>query len=113
MKGHHVKTTSFISEGTELEGDLRVEGGLRVDGTLKGSLISGSVVTFGDKAHVHAHIEAQAVISSGHIEGDIVSAEQVQLTLPARVKGAIRTRELVLEKGVYFDGSCKIVEPED
>ena len=112
MKGQHVKTTSFIAEGTELEGELQVEGGLRIDGRLQGAIRSGSVVTLGDNAHVQARIEARAVISSGRIEGDIVSAEQVQLSLPGWVKGAIRTRELVLEKGVFFDGSCKIVEPE-
>jgi cytoskeletal protein CcmA (bactofilin family) len=36
----------------------------------------------------------------------------VQLSLPGSVKGSIRTRELVLEKGVFFDGSCTIVEPD-
>jgi cytoskeletal protein CcmA (bactofilin family) len=61
---------------------------------------------------VEADIHARAVISSGHVEGDIVSAEHVQLSLPGSVKGSIRTRELVLEKGVFFDGSCTIVEPD-
>ena len=27
------------------------------------------------------------------------------------INGSIETRELVLEKGVFFDGSCKITEP--
>jgi cytoskeletal protein CcmA (bactofilin family) len=106
------KTTSFLGEGTELEGRLEVRGGLRIDGKLKGSVLSGSVVTLGDTADVQADIHARAVISSGHIEGDIVSAEHVQLSLPGSVKGSIQTRELVLEKGVFFDGSCKITEPE-
>ena len=108
----HAKTTSFLSEGTELEGRLDVKGGLRIDGKMKGSIYSGSVVTLGDSAHVEADIHARAVISSGHVEGDIVSAEHTQLSLPGSVKGSIQTRELILEKGVFFDGSCKITEPE-
>jgi cytoskeletal protein CcmA (bactofilin family) len=108
----HAKTTSFLGEGTELDGKLEVRGGLRIDGKLKGSIHSGSVVTLGDTAHVEADIHARAVISSGSVEGDIVSAEHVQLSLPGSVKGSIRTRELVLEKGVFFEGSCTIVEPE-
>lgn len=108
----HAKTTSFLGEGTELEGRLEVKGGLRIDGKLKGSIHSGSVVTLGDTADVQADIHARAVISSGHVEGDIVSAEHVQLSLPGSVKGSIQTRELVLEKGVFFDGSCTITEPE-
>jgi len=108
----HAKTTSFLGEGTELEGRLDVRGGLRIDGKLKGSVHSGSVVTLGDAAQVEADIHARAVISSGKIVGDISSAEHVQLSLPGSVQGSIRTRELVLEKGVFFDGSCTITEPE-
>jgi cytoskeletal protein CcmA (bactofilin family) len=108
----HVKTTSFLGEGTELEGHLEVQGGLRLDGKLKGSIHSGSVVTLGDTARVEATIHARALISSGRIEGDIVSANHVQLSLPGSVQGSIQTRELILEKGVFFQGSCRIVEPE-
>jgi len=108
----HAKTTSFLGEGTELEGRLEVRGGLRIDGHLKGSILSGSVVTLGDSADVEADIHAEAVISSGRIVGDIEAAEHVQLSLPGSVTGAIKTRELTLEKGVFFDGSCTIVEPE-
>jgi cytoskeletal protein CcmA (bactofilin family) len=108
----HAKITSFLGEGTELEGRLEVKGGLRIDGKLKGSVHSGSMVTLGDAAIVEGDIHARAVMSSGRIEGDIVSAEHVQLNLPGSVKGSIQTRELVLERGVYFDGSCTITEPE-
>lgn len=106
------KTTSFVGAGTQLEGRLEVRGGLRIDGKLKGSVVSGSVITLGDTAEVEGDLRARAVISSGHIDGDIVSAEHVQLSLPGSVKGSIHTRELVLEKGVFFDGSCRIAEPE-
>ena len=108
----NAKTTSFLGAGTELEGRLEVRGGLRIDGRLKGHIQSGSVVTLGDTADVQANIHASAVVSSGRVVGDIIASEHVQLSLPGSVTGAIRTRELVLEKGVFFDGSCTIVEPE-
>jgi cytoskeletal protein CcmA (bactofilin family) len=107
-----VKTTSFLGEGTELEGSLSVKGGLRIDGSLKGTIRSESVVILGDTAQVSANISARAVISSGHVEGDITHATSVQVSLPGSVKGAIETKELILEKGVFFDGSCKIIAPE-
>lgn len=108
----NTKITSFVGAGTFLEGRLEVRGGLRIDGKVKGSVLSGSVITLGDSAQVEGDLRARAIISSGHIEGDILSAEHVQLSLPGSVKGAIQTRELVLEKGVFFDGSCQIAEPE-
>lgn len=108
----NAKTTSFLGENTSLEGHLTVQGGLRIDGELKGSLHSESVVILGDTARVQADIHARALISSGHVEGDIHSSEHVHFTLPGSVKGSIETQELLLEKGVFFDGSCKIIEPE-
>ena len=108
----HAKTTSFLGQGTELEGNLEVRGGLRIDGRLKGHIRSGSVVTLGETAVVEADIHAEAVISSGRVVGDIHAAEHVELSLPGAVTGSIRTREITLEKGVFFDGSCPTVEPE-
>lgn len=107
---HHYKTTSFLGEGTELEGHLEVSGGIRIDGKIKGDLRSGSVVFLGKTAEVKGNIYAEAVISSGRIVGDISKAQQVHITLPGSIKGQIETCELVLEKGVSFDGSCRIIE---
>ncbi len=107
-----IKTTSFLSEGTELNGKLTIKGGIRIDGKVKGEIQSGSVVMLGDSARIRADIHAEAVISSGQVEGNIFSAQHVQISNPGSIKGSIQTRELVLEKGVYFDGSCKITEPE-
>ena len=106
------KTTSFISEGTTMEGVLEVKGGIRIDGRFKGTIHSDSVVIMGDTAQVNADIVAAVVVSSGKVEGDILSETQVQVSLPGSVKGSIQTRELILEKGVYFEGSCQIIEPE-
>ncbi|MBI4081740.1 MAG: polymer-forming cytoskeletal protein [Candidatus Lambdaproteobacteria bacterium] len=111
LKSH--KTTSFIGEGSEFEGTLVVKGGVRIDGRLKGDLKSESVVYLGDAASIEGDVTAEAVISSGRIEGDIDAAQLVQVHLPGALKGAVRTREIVLEKGVYFDGSCKMTTSHD
>jgi len=108
----NIKTTSFLAEGTQLNGTLTIKGGIRIDGRLKGELNSESVVFLGPSAKINANIKAEAVISSGRIEGDVYSSHHVQISNPGSVKGAITTRELILEKGVAFDGSCKLIEPE-
>lgn len=107
----NAKTTSFLAKGTKLVGNLTVKGGIRIDGQLNGEIQSESAVFVGDTAQLNANITAPVVISSGKIVGDIFSAQQVQITNPGSIKGSIETRELVLEKGVFFDGSCKIIEP--
>lgn len=105
------KTTSFISEGTELEGTLEVSGGIRIDGRVKGHIRSESVVYVGEQAVIEADITAEGLISSGRITGDVRTAEQVMVSLPGAVTGNVETRELILEKGVTFNGTCKILDP--
>ena len=107
----NIKTTSFVAKGTELIGTLTIKGGIRIDGRVKGDIRSESVVYLGDTAKVDANIDAEAVISSGKIKGDISSARHVSISNPGSINGSIETEELVLEKGIFFHGSCKIIEP--
>ena len=107
---HHHKTTSFLAEGTELEGTLEVKGGIRIDGKVKGEIKSESVIYLGDQAVIEANITAEGVISSGKIVGDVKTGQQVMLSVPGHLQGAIETRELILEKGVYFDGTCTLLD---
>ena len=104
------KTTSFLAEGTELEGVLHVKGGIRIDGKLKGEIVSESVVYVGEQAEIEANISAEGVITSGKITGDITTGQQVMVSMPGSVKGAVVTRELILEKGVYFDGTVSLTD---
>ncbi|MEE8555531.1 MAG: polymer-forming cytoskeletal protein [bacterium] len=106
------KTTSFLGEGTELEGVLVVKGGIRIDGHVKGEIQSESVVYVGENAVIEADITAEGLISSGKVTGDVRAGQQVMVNLPGSIDGSVETRELILEKGVYFNGTCKILEPK-
>ncbi|MDH5752603.1 MAG: polymer-forming cytoskeletal protein [Deltaproteobacteria bacterium] len=109
---HKTKTTSFISESTTLEGTLKVKGGLRIDGRFTGRLESDSLIILGNTAQVNADIKTENLISSGQVVGDVISRNNVQISLPGSVKGAIQTRELIMENGVYFEGSCQIIKSQ-
>jgi len=108
----HVKTTSFLAEGTELEGVLTVKGGIRIDGTLKGDLTCDSVVFVGEHGHIEGEIHAEGLVSAGVVTGDVHTTAQVVLSLPGELTGQVETRQLVLEKGVHFDGTCKLLDDD-
>jgi cytoskeletal protein CcmA (bactofilin family) len=105
------KTTGFIGEHTEMVGDLVIEGGIRIDGRIKGDIQCKSVVYLGATASVEGNINAVALISSGRVVGDVVAPQHIQVNIPGSIKGDIRTSELILEKGVFFQGSCQMTEP--
>ena len=108
----NVKTTSFLGERTDLDGVLTVKHGIRIDGRLSGKIQSASVVYLGKSAHITADITAEALITSGKVEGDVKARENVHVSLPGSIRGGIETQELVVEKGVFFDGYCRIKEAE-
>jgi cytoskeletal protein CcmA (bactofilin family) len=104
----NAKTTSFLGEQTEVQGDLEVEGGIRIDGHVVGDVHCKSVVYLGETASVKGNITAEALISSGKVEGNVISRQHVQVSLPGSIKGDIETAELILEQGVFFDGMCRM-----
>ena len=108
----NVKTTSFLAKSTDLSGKLMVKHGIRIDGRISGSIESESVIYLGESAEVSADITTETLLSSGQVEGDIKASNHVQINLPGSLKGSVETRELIVEKGVFIEGACKIIEQE-
>ena len=70
--------------------------------------VIGSHVHIGEGAKVNAEIQAGTVIVNGQVEGNIKASVMVELHPPARVKGSIETPALSIDKGVIFEGTCKM-----
>ena len=62
----------------------------------------------GEGAQVSARIEAGTVIVHGDVQGDISTTELIELHAPARLRGNIETPNLVIDRGVLFEGSCRM-----
>ena len=65
-------------------------------------------LVIGEGAKVNAEIQAGTVIVNGQVEGNIKASVMVELHPPARVKGSIETPALSIDKGVIFEGTCKM-----
>ena len=65
-------------------------------------------MVIGDGAKVTGEINAGTIIVNGTVEGDIRATEAVELHQPGRVKGTIETPSLSMDKGVIFEGGCKM-----
>ena len=62
----------------------------------------------GDGARVNAEIAAGTVVVHGAVEGNIKATQSIELHQPARVKGNLETPSLSMDRGVIFEGSCKM-----
>jgi len=102
------QTETFLDEGCALSGELRFAENVRIDGKVEGEMWAQKDVLVGERAEIHASIEAQSIEVHGTVLGDIRVAEQTTLHKSARVEGEIQTSGIVIEPGARFKGRIVI-----
>lgn len=103
------QVTGVLEEGTVFEGKLCFEGTVRIGGEFRGEIFSHDVLIVGETAKVLANIEAGTVIINGEVIGNINAKHRVEIHRPAVFRGNITTPSLLVDEGVIFEGSSKMV----
>ncbi len=99
---------SLLGPGVECDGSARVEGTLRLDGSFEGRLEVGESLVIGHTGRFVGKAIGRTVVIAGSFEGEVMGTEQVELQKGARLHGDVLTRSLVIEPGVFFEGSCRM-----
>lgn len=101
--------TALLGRGTRFEGKLYFEGRVRVDGLFKGEIKSDDTLIIGDGAEVHAEIDvATVIVRGGIVHGNIRASQAIEIHAPGKVIGNIHSPSLFIERGVEFQGSCRM-----
>src|SRR5215472_16043697 len=105
--------TALLGRGTQFEGKLHFEGRVRVDGVFKGEIKSDDTLIIGDGAEVHAEIDVSTVIvRGGSVHGNVRAKTSLEIHAPAKLVGNIHSPSLFIDRGVEFQGSCRM-DPVD
>jgi len=99
---------TLLGKGSEFDGKLTFEGTVRIDGKLTGEIFSDDTLVVGEGAQVNAEIQVGVIIVEGNVTGNIRAKRSVELHAPAKVRGNIETPSLFIDKGVVFEGNCKM-----
>ncbi len=99
---------ALLGRGSEFEGKLTFEGTVRIDGKFNGTIVTNDVLVVGEGAKITAEVTCGTLIVHGEINGNAKAKNAIELHHPARVKGNIEAPSLVIEKGVIFEGQCKM-----
>lgn len=102
---------SVISEECQFQGTLDLQGSLRVDGRLEGNVDNAKYVTVSKNGIVKGDITAQGIVVIGSVTGSIV-ADSVELLSTAKIKGNIRTKNILVEGGARVNASITVVNEE-
>ena len=62
----------------------------------------------GEGAEVRGQIQVGSLIIVGDYNGDAKASKSIEIKAPAKVRGTLTTASIVIERGVFFDGQCKM-----
>ncbi|UCF04530.1 MAG: polymer-forming cytoskeletal protein [bacterium] len=103
------KMNSIIGKGCKVNGTVEVaEGTLRIDGEFEGNVNCPDTLVIGKDGKVKADIKVKNAVIGGTLVGNIDAKEKIELQAGSHVEGDIKTRRLVIDEGVFFEGSCKM-----
>jgi len=99
---------TLVPAGFRFEGVVAFDGAARIEGELSGRVEGRGRLEIGVGGRVEGGVQADEVISSGVVEGDVEAAVRAELREGACLNGAIRTPALVMHEGAVLNGPCRI-----
>lgn len=103
------KMNSIIGSGCKIKGTIDVKDGtLRIDGEFEGTVNCPGTLVVGKDGKVTADISVTSAVIGGRVHGNIDAKEKIELQAGSRLEGDIKTTRLVIDEGVFFEGSCKM-----
>jgi cytoskeletal protein CcmA (bactofilin family) len=97
--------TALLDQGASFEGKLTFEGTVRIGGHFKGEIFTNDTLVVQAGAKVEAQIEADIVIISGAVRGNVFARRKVVMHPPATFTGTVTTPSLRIDEGVVFEGA--------
>ena len=113
--GHRpTEINALLGRGTHFEGKLFFEGRVRIDGSFSGQIRGEDVLVIGEGALVKGEVlVGSCIVTGGEVEANIRARDAIELYAPSRVTGALHAPAIFIDRGVKFEGSCKMAPLDD
>ena len=108
---HDVHT--ILGPESTFEGKLMFDGTVRIDGSFVGEVRTAGSLVIGQGARVKANLYVGHLVVHGEVTGDVEARHAIELHAPARLRGNLRTPQLMVARGVLFEGASKMMELSD
>jgi len=102
------RINSILGKGCKFKGTVEVEGTLRIDAEFEGVVNCPDTLVVGKTGVVKAEINVKNAIIGGKVVGNINASNKIELQSGSHIEGDITTHRLVIDEGVFFEGSCKM-----
>lgn len=102
------RINSILGKGCKFKGTIEVEGTLRIDSDFEGVVNCPETLVVGKTGVVKAEINVKNAVIGGKVVGNINATNKIELQSGSHIEGDINTHRLVIDEGVFFEGSCKM-----
>ena len=106
------KVDTLIGNSTVFEGKLSATGGIKIEGTVRGTIDCQGLLVVGVEGKIVADILAESAIIGGEVIGNITARDRLEIVSKGKVQGDITTAHLIIEDGVVFEGSSRMINEE-
>ncbi|SMP86308.1 protein CcmA, bactofilin family [Epsilonproteobacteria bacterium SCGC AD-308-P11] len=100
-------TTTIITVGSTIKGEMNLTCNLYVDGEFEGVINSQKDVNIGKQGHIKGEIVTQRLVVQGYVEGT-VNAQRVEIKAGGKLNGTVESTELVIEAKGIFEGTSVV-----
>src|SRR5262245_7484603 len=100
---------ALLGRWTSFQGKFCLEGDGRSDGTFGGDIRGEEVLVSGEGANVRGEIfVATCIVTGGEVSANIRARDAIELYAPSKVTGALHSPAIFIDRGVVFEGTCKM-----
>ena len=99
---------SILGPGCKVKGNIELGGTIRIDGDFDGEIKCPETLIIGKSGIVRANVAVKNAVIGGKLLGNIQASNKIELQTGSHVEGDIQTARLVIDEGVFFEGSCKM-----
>ena len=104
---------TLINNGCKITGEIAGSGDFHVNGQIAGDCDIDGTVMLADGGVWQGTIRAQNVIVAGHIEGDVMAHDKVEITDTARISGTVTAEAIAVAEGAVVEGVMKTTGQSD
>jgi cytoskeletal protein CcmA (bactofilin family) len=98
---------SMLANGLTFEGKIEGSGHVRIGGRFKGDVHVDGTLTVEAGAHLAGSVRAGAVVVAGEIEGNVESAQKVELQQTGVINGDVNAGSLSVASGARMRGRAE------
>jgi cytoskeletal protein CcmA (bactofilin family) len=99
---------AYLGRGATYQGDLSFEGRVRVDGLFRGRIYSDEMLEIGVEGRIEGEVDAQEVILSGRIDGQLRVRGLLRITSTGRIDGRVDAHTVTMEPGAIVRAVVRI-----